>query len=255
MTICISAICTERGEEQIVFAVDHMITTANGEFEHPIKKYERINKSTIAMVAGDALLMQYFMDIENFDEDYKSLQNIIQNKFIEKRKEKVNREVLSPFCLEKNFIQKSLERPLNNLFVENILIETLETKLNSAILLIGFKEDKALISEISDGNIYDFRTINFHAIGSGAQQAQNTLLFQKHSIENNLTTTIYNVFKAKKNSEVKQGVGKETEIGYLNKENVFMIDEKDINILNNIYNTESSYGKTHKDLEKIKIRN
>ena len=59
MTVCISAICTEKGEEHIVFAVDHMLTTANGEFEHPINKYEIINKNTVAMVAGDALLMNY----------------------------------------------------------------------------------------------------------------------------------------------------------------------------------------------------
>lgn len=252
MTICISAICTEKGEEYIVFAVDHMITTANGEFEHPIKKYEKINKNTIAMFAGDALLMQYFMNLENFEEDYNVIQKTIQHKFIKKRNEIIEQKVLSPLFLDKNFIQKSLEKPLDNPFIKTILMQILETKLDSAILLIGFEENKAQISKISDGDIYEFRNINFHAIGSGAQQAQNTLLFQKHSIEDNLLTTFYNVYKAKKNSEVKQGVGIETEIGYLNEDKMFMLTKKDINILNNIYKFESRYGKTHKDLEKIK---
>ena len=50
MTICISAICKENEDEHIVFAVDHMITTYNGEFEHAIKKYNIINKNTVGML-------------------------------------------------------------------------------------------------------------------------------------------------------------------------------------------------------------
>lgn len=78
MTICISAICKENGDEQIVFAVDHMITTANGEFEHPIKKYREINKNTIGMIAGRALLMDFFMDLECYNSHYNEIKQTIE---------------------------------------------------------------------------------------------------------------------------------------------------------------------------------
>jgi len=253
MTVCISAICTEKGEEHIVFAVDHMITTANGEFEHSINKYEIINKNTVAMIAGDALLMNYFMDLENFNENYVSIQKTIQRKFYEKRKERVKEKILDPLYLDSNFIRESLDSPQNNPLTQTILKEVLKVKINNAILLIGFIDNKAQISEISDGKVFDFRTINFHTIGSGDIQAQNTLLFQKQSRDDDLKATIYNVYKSKKNAEVKQGVGKETEIGFLNKNKIVILDEKSLNVLENIYKYESQCGKEHADLEKLKF--
>ena len=61
------------------------------------------------------------------------------------------------------------------------------------------------------------------------------------------------MYKAKKNAEVKQGVGRETELGYLNKDGMKMINEKNLNILNEIYLFELDCGKTHEDLKKIKL--
>ena len=253
MTVCISAICTEKGEEHIVFAVDHMITTANGEFEHSINKYEIINKNTVAMVAGDALLMNYFMDLENFDENYISIQKSIQKKFNEKRREMIKETLLNPLYLDSNFIIESLNRPENNPLIQSILMEILKVKVNNAILLVGFKDNQAQISEITDGSAFDFRTINFHTIGSGDIQAQNTLLFQKQSRDDDLKTTLYNVYKAKKNAEVKQGVGKETEVGFVNKNKVVILNEQSLNILENIYKYEFKCWKEHKDLKKLKF--
>ena len=58
MTICIAAIGTESNKELIVFATDHMITTSTGQFEHTIAKYKELNKNTVAMLAGQALLFE-----------------------------------------------------------------------------------------------------------------------------------------------------------------------------------------------------
>ena len=80
------------------------------------------------------------------------------------------------------------------------------------------------------------------------RKKMNTLLFQKHSKNDDLKTTLYNVYKAKKNSEAMQGVGKETEIGYLNKKGIKMLNEKNIKILNNIYHAELNFGKENKKL-------
>jgi len=253
MTVCISAICTEKNEEHIVFAVDHMITTANGEFEHPINKYEIINKNTVAMVAGDALLMNYFMELENYNEDYESIQKTMQKKFYEKRKEMVKEKILDPLYLDNDFIKNSVKSPQNNSFTKIILKEVLKVQIENSILLVGFIDNEAQISEINAGRVFDYRTINFHSIGSGHIQAQNTLLFQKQSREDDLKTTLYNVYRAKKNAEVTQGVGKETEMGFLNKNKILILNKESLNILENIYKYESICWKEHKDLEKLKF--
>ncbi|MCL2115643.1 MAG: hypothetical protein FWH29_05425 [Methanobrevibacter sp.] len=81
----------EKNEDHIVFAVDHMITTANGEFEHPIKKYRNINKNTVAMIAGDALLMEYFTDLKNYEDNYKKLLKTFEKKLKTKRLELIQK--------------------------------------------------------------------------------------------------------------------------------------------------------------------
>lgn len=253
MTICISAICTENEEEYIVFAVDHMITTGIGQFEHDINKYKCISNNIVAMVAGNALLMDYFLEDNYSDKSYDEIQLILENKFKNKRLEKIQKEILDIYSIDFDYIKDILKNPISNEFQSIILKNITKAKLNTAILLMGFFEDKAKISEISDSGIQNYDQINFHSIGSGSIQAQNTLLFQKHSKQDNLKTTLYNVYKAKKNAEVMQGVGKETDIGYLNKNGVKILDTKNINILNEIYYIELNCGKQHNKLNDLYI--
>ena len=106
---------------------------------------------------------------------------------------------------------------------------------------------------IGDGGIDTYDKIYFNSIGSGSIQAQNTLLFQKHSKQDDLKTTVYNVFKAKRNAEVMQGVGKETDIGYLNNDGITMLDNDSIGILDDIYNVELKYGREHQKLNDLNI--
>lgn len=85
MTICISAICTENNEENVVFAVDHMITTGIGQFEHDICKYKLLTDNTVGMLAGNALLMDYFLEDDYSDKSYSEVQSIIEEKFKQKK--------------------------------------------------------------------------------------------------------------------------------------------------------------------------
>lgn len=103
---------------------------------------------------------------------------------------------------------------------------------------MGFDDGVAKICEISDSGLLNFDKINFHTIGSESIQAQNTLLFQHHSRQDDLKTTLYNVYKAKKNSEVIPGVGIKTDMGYINKKDINMIDKYNINILDEVYEHE-----------------
>ena len=50
-----------------------------------------------------------------------------------------------------------------------------------------------------------------------------------------------------------QGVGKATDIGYLNEKGMKMLKNKDIKILDEIYNIELNCGKTHKKLNELNI--
>ena len=253
MTICISAICTQNNEENVAFAVDHMITTGIGQFEHDICKYKVLSDSTVGMLAGNALLMDFFLEEDYSGMSYSQIQSVIEEKFKQKRLETIQKEVLDVFKIDWDDVKETLKSPVINEFQTLILKNITRIQLDTAILLIGFEDEKARISEIGDGGIETYDKIYFNTIGSGSIQAQNTLLFQKHSKQDDLKTTLYNVFKAKRNAEVMQGVGKETDIGYLNENGITLLDEESIAILDEIYNVELNYGKNHKKLNDLNI--
>ena len=150
------------------------------------------------MIAGNALLMNYFLDDDYSKKSYTEIQNIIGEKFKYKRVEKIQKEVFDVFSIDKEFVKELLKNPITNEFQTLILKNIVKTRLNTAILLMGFEDNNAKISEIGDGGIEDYNQINFNTIGSGSIQAQNTLLFQHHSRQDDLKTTLYNVFKAKR---------------------------------------------------------
>lgn len=253
MTICLAAIARDDKEEFIVFATDHMVTTAIGQFEHSIVKYKEIDKNTVAMLAGNPLIFDELIKVNknsNFDE----IQTQIFQNFKKTRKEFIKREIFDIYNIDDKFFLDSLQKPIPNPIIATILKQVSEFRLGTGILLIGFdKQGNARIADISEDHMVNFRDMNFHAIGSGNIQAANTLLFQRHDKSDNLLSTIYNVYKAKRNAEVLQGVGRETELLVLKKSGCHSIKDKNLEILKDIYEEELNFGKKHGKLSGIKF--
>lgn len=266
MTICIAAIAKEKDREYIVFSSDHMVSIASDQFEHNITKYCGINKNTFALLAGQPLLFSDLVEIKDIPNnktiDEISFTDIAANifcNFKNKRLDIIQKEILDVFNIDFNYVQNVLDKPIPNPFIHNILDQISRYRLNTSILLVGFDGDFAQICEINDANFVYFRDLNFHAIGSGQQHAINTLLSQKHSKENNICETIYNVYKAKRNSESALGVGQETDIIVLWKSktateiNKYILKKDDIDILKRVYHDEITAGKTHAELKKLNV--
>ena len=125
----------------------------------------------------------------------------------------IKNQIFDKYMINESFFIDALNEKINNAHLGTIMKTVSEFSLGTGILLIGIDEKVAKISVIDEEGYNDLVDINFHAIGSGSDQAINTLFFQKHSSSENLSTAIYNVYKAKRNAEVKSGVGKENGIG------------------------------------------
>jgi len=69
-----------------------------------------------------------------------------------------------------------------------------------------------------------------------------------------LLCTLYNVYKAKRNAEVLEGVGRDTELLILSTRGRTKLNEKEINILSSIYSKELRFGKDHADLSNIELK-
>lgn len=205
------------------------------------------------MLAGQALLFDDLIKIGDECLNYEMIKNKIFENFKKKRKEVIENEIFNMFGINQDFFKESLQKPIPNPYINTILQKVAEFKLNTQILLIGYIDSVARITHIDENNVVEIRSMNFHCIGSGATQAVNTLLFQKHSKTDPLKPTIYSVYKAKKNAEVIAGVGKETELMVLNEEGVKKLSTEDMGILDRIYKEELGYGRNHSELNNIVI--
>jgi hypothetical protein len=257
LTICIAAIGSEQKNEFIVFATDHMVSMDMGEngvwkFEHAIEKYKSINSQTIAMIAGVPLFLDQLT--KNLDDkvQFNEISLEIYRNFLSVREDLIHTNVFNVLGVNREFFIERLKEETNNSIIEETWQKILEYNLQTSILLIGFVNNEAMITEIHEKGFIDFRQLNFHAIGSGAAQAQNTLLFQKHSKKDCLEVTIYDVYKAKRNAEVSEGVGRETDLGVLTKRGFYILEETKLDELDKIYQDELKYGRTHQDLLKLK---
>jgi len=253
MTICLAAIGEEKSKEFIVFATDHMVSTQLGQFEHSIVKYQKINGNTVAMLAGNPLVFDDLIKISKEGLSYNKIKNEIFQNFKKKREEQIKLRVFDIFGIDKKYFLEILRMPQLNPALQQIIKDTAELNLQTGILLTGFENGRAQITEINEVEINDLRSINFHAIGSGNVQATNALLFQRHSKKDDLKTTLYNIYKAKRNAEVLVGVGKETDLLILKDGSCKKINDETMKVLKYIYNEEKKLGKNHEKLKNLKI--
>lgn len=260
MTICIALICKcdgilgyEENSEVIVFATDHMITLPEvGEFEHTIEKCRKVNHNTIAMLSGEALLFDDVLDGTNNLQDFDGIRDKIHENMNSLRNQRIESYLLDRFNIRFEDLGNYMQLPQHNNILERIMNEISNVHLKTSVLLAGYKNNRAEIVEINEITYINTRDINFNAIGSGGTQAINTLLFQSHTKDDNLRTALYNVFKAKKNSEVASGVGRETVIGIMFEDgHIYELTNENILVLNDIYIKETSFGKSHGRLSEI----
>lgn len=253
MTICIAAIGKNaKDEEFIVFATDHMVTIGDlGQFEKSIAKYKVLNTNTVALLSGNPLIFDDLIKDCAGHCEFEKTRELIHTKMCAIKDAMLNKEVFEIFKIDFNYIKELLKAPIPNIFVQNLLDTINNFRLNTFILLIGYKNNLAQITEISEIGLLDYRDIDFGAVGSGTVQAINTLYFQRQSKTDPLPITLYNVYKAKRNAEVSVGVGKETDVIVLTQKGTTPITSEQLKKLSEIYESELSFGKNHNNLNEI----
>lgn len=222
-----------------------------GQFEHEMDKFKRVNTCCIAMLSGNPLHFDAFLKGVYGEKDFDKITKDVQQNMITMKENTIKTQVFDIYKIDHDYIKTVLKGQLMNPYITNVVDQISKFTLQTNLLLIGFKNDEAQIAEITESVIANLRDINFDAIGSGAIQALNTLLFQHHSKNNALSTTIYNVYKAKRNAEVAVGVGKETDMRVLTNKDLIKIDEEQVKVLCDIYERELEYGKTDDKLDEM----
>lgn len=242
MTICIIAMCENKSK--IIVASDRMITIGSIiEFEHRDSKIEKLSNNCVAVTAGNALAhTDLFKNVKPIIASHTSLSisDIVQklkNIFIEQRKKKVEELFLKSrgFNIDDFYIDlirsvpPEIGIPLDN------QIEHYDFSLE--IIVGGVDDEGAHIYFIENPGTSDcFDSVGFCAIGSGELHAILTFISYNYAQDISLNEALYVIYEAKRISEKAPGVGEDTDIWVIDKNEIIKLSEENIESLNNIYN-------------------
>lgn len=211
-----------------------------------------VNGKIIAMLSGNPLLFSNLVpDKISKTNGIAGIANKIKENFKKTRLKTIDEEMLEPLLVNREFLIKAISEEIPNQYVDSMIDSVTKFRLDTAILLAGVENDRGSVIMVSETGVHDFGEIGFHGIGSGYTEAMNTLLFQQQHRECPLSETVYNVFKAKKNAEVSEGVGRWTDMLILSEDSQTVLSDEDLRKLSGVYEEELEFGKHHKALNDI----
>lgn len=226
MTVCIAAIAAK--SKAVVMIADKAITYGH---ERPmqadvgIKKILPVGKTGWhALVGGDPSFAQEVIDTAleqivnpeakglHIPGKARTMMHCMRDAYKEVRKQLVTDGVLAPSLLDETKIQS-----LPDEYAVAIYGALADFKTNCSLLVCGFDLEKVphIFSVVSPGIAINHDIPGFHAVGIGRDIAIGELYQFETEKEESLDTALYEVFDAKANAELIQGVGYEWDCSVL----------------------------------------
>ncbi|MEM4067400.1 MAG: hypothetical protein QXV17_11145 [Candidatus Micrarchaeaceae archaeon] len=242
MTVCIAAVC-ENGEK-IVVAADRMYTSpspVNIEFESSVSKLEELNDNAVLLGSGNlAVITEIVRKTKEAITAAKagpkfSIIDQVRKVYEEVRLEKAYEQIVAPM-LGKEFsdLSKSKGATIPSYLASQkeifqaIVMQQQQFNLMTELLIAEVDDNDAQIAVVTHPAVsYILDKLGYGSTGSGAIHAISSLNLIGQKRDLSLYNTLYNVYRAKKVSEVAPGVGKATDIAVIRKgEKIFHCDEE-----------------------------
>jgi len=240
MTICIAAMCENK---YVIVATDRMLTVTlpNIEFETDYDKATSITKNCIAATAGSAIAhTPIFCDagVEIAREGTKDIDRIVEftrNAYVKVRNKKLEEEVLAPVGLNlQSFYQAN--QAIQPQLVGSLAQNMARYNYQLWILIAGVDDKGPHIYRIENpGKTFNYDTIGYHAIGSGEHHAISTFIASGYGLKTTLQRGLAITYEAKKRSEKATGVGQQTDMYVVSKDNVTHLPDEAIRDLDAMY--------------------
>jgi len=235
MTVCIAALCSE-GKSCVVGA-DRQITfpAMSLEYEHHDRKIDVLTSRCAVLSSGDSAVAAEVIEKtrqllkatnpSNIAQIAESLRDV----YIAIHQERAENIVLKPrgFTL-KEFKEKGAQLPPQAYTTIDQTLFNFGLNLVE-FLIVGDDSTGAHIfrvyySGIAGGNWLEWSDrLGQRAIGSGASHAAILLAIEGQHRDLSLYETLYNVYRAKKNSEIAPGVGNATDLAVISDGNIKLI--------------------------------
>lgn len=224
MTICIGAICDDG--KACVVAADREITVPaiNLEFEHGDKKIEDVVSGCVVMSSGDALLASQIIErtrstLGGSSHKVEKVAERLRDVHMAVHLERAEHVILHP----RGFTLKEFKEHGGTQVPAQAYLNIDQLLFNFGLgavefLVVGLDSTGAHIFRIhydgvAGGDWMEWcDRLGYRAIGSGSSHASISLALEGQHRKLSVAETLYNIYSAKRNSEVAPGVGKATDV-------------------------------------------
>jgi hypothetical protein len=228
VTVCIASMFERTG---ILGASDRMLTAGDIQFEPTVTKIRMATKSVFIMLAGDSEvqdevcqelsedLAKMQLDMGNAPEGSIRVSKVAEL-YAKRRNEAHNRRaqqaVLAPFGMDLKEFHR-LQSTLSVSFVEKVCTELFNFEgPTTESIIAGLDVSGPHIFVCRNAEVSCRDAAGFAAIGAGAWHAESHLMFADQTPANYLADSLLNIHFAKRRSEVAPGVGKHTDMVFIN---------------------------------------
>ena len=245
MTVCIGAIC-ENGACTVV-AADEMVTFGapmNLQTEPPgLKKINTLTVESVLLYSGtvpdgEEMVRQTRRQIGGIIRPLvEQVAEFAKNSYVMLKRRRIEETILRPL-IGADFpqYQNLIAQAANSALLQNLLGMIAQHNLQTDLLIAGEDDIGHHIFIVTHPGIcLPMDTLGFAAIGSGGLHASISLSLGGQAKTATLAQTLYNVFEAKKASEVAPGVGKLTDIAILKNRTVIFVQDGAIDVLERVH--------------------
>ena len=249
MTICIAALCDSGN--QVVFALDRMVTGQDYEYEQDLFKIGTLSPCSVAMISGVAL---YHTDLlrnveasvgQRAAPTILEIVETVKTHFVNLRRQLAEERFLKPIGLDiEGFLTQ--QGRLNETLALRLSRSIEEARLRLEMIVAGVDREGGHIYHIGDPGIsHCFDVMGFCTIGSGEHHAGMTLIRNKYSISMPLKKVAFLAYQAKKEAEIAPGVGTTyTDVGIIGKGGVVLLEKEALQSLDSLYeNVDTEHQK------------
>jgi hypothetical protein len=209
MTVCIAAAYEDQGKAGVALCCDWRVEVDVASSE-TVDKLGFIKKGWPTLIAdsisdADALLETYIHDLqsETFTDD--NIRTLIERGAEKRKAHMINHHTLMKHGLTFDQFQNS-KNIIPPTRYKKTWEEISEMNLQAYVLIAGCIDNQAYILKVQpDGTVFSHD--HFAAIGAGDALAETWLHMRSHDDETNLTGALYNVYEAKRFSEMHGPVG------------------------------------------------
>lgn len=244
MTVCVAAICGKR--QAIVAASDRMLSAhfLAIEFDHPDAKIDILAKTCVGLSAGDALpTTELFAASAGIAQTLQNPQvemiaDRVKRKYSDLRRKEIEEQIFLPRGITvEEFYQQGLISRLPPEVAMALDDRVQRANYGVELIIAGVDASGAHIYGIRDPGVAScYDRVGYHAIGSGMSHALLSLVATGQHWQVGINQSVLNVYQAKKQAELAQGVGNATEIRIITPTGIRTISEEELDRLEKIRN-------------------